>query len=241
MSTRHLPIIPLMLLIVWAASCNKTSNTPAPAPLVAVTAKIATVQIVSSDNDTAKYSILYNAQGQVDSIIEISPGSTQYQYTSFVYSSNNSYTVIINDGGGPETETITTNADGTINSVIEDTYDTFSYTYNSNGITQTSEGNNITHYIWVSGDIDSSFNPSSVFSSTIYYYDLSHLWQMGDIISIGDFLSYGRPTIKSKHLMTGRSFDSDLEKYTYKFDSQSRITQLAIPDDNVIYKYTYTN
>jgi hypothetical protein len=237
MNTRHLPIY-LTLLIVWVASCNKTTNTPAPTP-VAVTANLATVQIINNGNDTENYRILYNARGQVDSIIETSFGSPQY--TSFVYGSNNSYTVIINDGGGPETETITTNADGTINSLIENTYDTLWYSYNTNGIAQTKEENYITNYAWVNGDIDSSSNASSASGSTIYYYDLGHLWQMGDIISIGSFLSYGRPTVKSKHLLTARSFTGNLEKYVYKFDSLSRITQVSITDENVLYLYTYTN
>jgi len=237
MNTRHLPIY-LTLLIVWVASCNKTTNTPAPMP-VTVTANLATVQIINNGNDTENYRILYNARGQVDSIIETSFGSPQY--TSFVYGSNNSYTVIINDGGGPETVTITTNADGTISSLIQDTYDTLYYTYNSNGIAQTKEDNYSTNYVWVNGDIDSSSNVSSGSNSSVYYYDLSHLWQMGDIISIGSFLSYGRPTIKSKHLLTARSFTGNFEKYVYKFDSRSRITQVSIPDENVLYLYTYTN
>ena len=239
MKFRHLPAISLALLIIWAASCNKTTNTPAPTP-VSVTANLATVQIITNGSrDTQNYRILYNAQGQVDSIIE-----TYYstpQYTSFVYGSDNSYTVIINDGGGPETETVTTNADGTISSLIQDTYDTLYYTYNSNGIAQTKENNYITNYAWVNGDIDSSSNESSGSNSSVYYYDLSHLWQMGDIISIGSFLSYGRPTIRSKHLMTGRSFTGNFEKYVYKFDSRSRITQVSIADENVVYLYTYTN
>ena len=236
MKFRHLPAISLALLIIWAASCNKSTNTPTPTPVV-VTANLATVQIINNGTDTENSRILYNAQGQVDSILETSFGSTQY--TSFVYGSDNSYTVIINDGGGPETETITTNADGTINSLIQDTYDTLYYTYNSNGIAQTKEDNYITSYAWVNGDIDSSFTVAA--ASSIYYYDLSHLWQMGDIISIGSFLSYGRPTIKSEHLLTARSFTGNFEKYVYKFDSRSRITQVSITDENVVYLYTYTN
>jgi hypothetical protein len=52
-------------------------------------------------------------------------------------------------------------------------------------------------------------------------------------------MDYGRPTIHSKHLMTEQVYDGTSEKYSYKFDNRSRITQLTVESET--YTYTYTN
>ena len=240
MNIRYLPTL-LTLLIVWAASCKKSDNTSASS--TPGNTKLATVLLIDSNtNDMQYYRITYNAQNQVDFIIQTSNGFVEI--ATFAYGSL-SYTRSWTGGGGQGTDVITTNADGTIQGIIGNPYDTFFFAYNSNGLVQTTDNNYaetyITNYTWVNGDIDNASTTPSGFGSVLYYYDYTHLWQMGDAFSILDFLSYGRPTARSKHLLTGKSTNNVLEKYVYKFDSQSRITQLTEPGEGVIYYYTYTN
>ena len=236
MRTHLLFVIPAIMVITWTASCKKNNTSP-------TTAYIAAVAIVGSTGDTEEtYRILYNMQGQVDSIIQTSAGYTQV--SRFVYG-NLSYTITLTTSVGAETSTLTTNADGTISSLVEQPSDTIFLSYSSSGVVQAKDDYGsqtyITGFIWVNGDIVSTYSNLISSESGYYYYDLGHLWQMGDAISIDDFLAYGRPIIKSKHLMTGRKTGTDLQKYVYKFDSKSRITQLQMPGGAETYYYTYTN
>ena len=244
MRTSLLFIVPGIMFITWAASCTKTTNSPVIATDTVVNAQIATVRLNVGSNDTTNYRIVYNAQNQVDSIIE----TTYYgesQVTLFTYSGSTCLIQNPTSGTGAY-DTLTLNADGTINTIASGYYNTAIFTYNANGIAQRqqieySESTTL-NYVWVNGDIDSSYTtPANVGSSNaeIYYYDLAHNWQMGDVISISDFLTYGRPTVKSKHLLTQTSTEGFPTQYTYKFDSRGRITQLT--ENGSIYYYTYTN
>ncbi len=237
-------IVPAILFIIWAASCKKATTAPVIATDTVVNAQIATVQLNRGSNDTTNYRIVYNAQNQVDSIIE----TTYYgesQVTLFTYSG--STCLIQNPTSGTGTyDTLTLNADGTINTIASGYYNTAVFTYNTNGVTQRDNleynEHSVTNYVWVNGDIDSSYTTpvSAGFSNAqIYYYDLAHHWQMGDIISIADFLAYGRPTVHSKHLVTQTSTEGFPTQYSYKFDSRGRITQLT--ENGSIYYYTYNN
>jgi hypothetical protein len=244
MRTRHLFIFAAILFITWAASCTKTTTAPVIATDTVVNAQIANVRLDRGSGDTENYRIVYNAQNQVDSIIETTYYGT-VSVSTFIYSGL-SYVVLNSGSSGAPSDSVALNADGTVNTINSGYYDAYNFSYNSNGLSQRDEIYSteqiFTNYVWVNGDIDSSYTTpvnSGGSGSEIYYYDLRHHWQMGDAISINDFLAYGRPTVHSKHLMTQTSNNSSPTQYAYKFDSRGRITQLT--QNGMIYYYTYTN
>ena len=230
--------IPFCLLFtLFAVACKKSSNnTPAPATPVYY---LATVQRIES-NVTDNYRISYNAQNQVDTIIQ------PWGFLAFSYSAS-SYNALEVEGTYNSGYTIYTNADGNITHT--NTYDSLFATYNSNGRISSQStyigGSPYATYIyaWVNGDIDSASEPNYAHQSITYYYDLTHTWQPGDGFGIDDFLQYGRPIVKSTHLLTQARYSTgDVTTYKYKFDSRSRIVQLTeiFFGDSIVYKYTYT-
>ena len=230
--------IPFCLLFtLFAVACKKSSNnTPAPATPVYY---LATVQRIES-NVTDNYRISYNAQNQVDTIIQ------PWGFLAFSYSAS-SYNALEVEGTYNSGYTIYTNADGNITHT--NTYDSLFATYNSNGRISSQStyigGSPYATYIyaWVNGDIDSASQNNSFNGTLVYYYDLSHSWLPGDGFGIDDFLRYGRPVVRSAHLLTqSHSTNGSLITYKYNFDSKSRITQLTknFDGESTIYKYTYT-
>ena len=230
--------IPFYLLFtLFAVACKKSSNnTAAPATREYY---LATVQRIEA-NDTENYRIIYNAQNQVDTIIQ------PYGLLVFRYSSG-SYN--IEQAESPDSFGFIVDLDAKGNITRINAYDSVFATYDSNGrISTESEylsGSSYDTYIytWVNGDIDSASQNNSFNGTLLYYYDLTHTWLPGDGFGIDDFLRYGRPVVRSAHLLTqSHSTNGSLITYKYNFDCKSRITQLTknFDGESTIYKYTYT-
>jgi len=238
MRTLFVPILFFTLLLAGASSCKKSSNGTATNTDTVVNARIATIQINESGSITS-WRIVYDTQNRVDSIIEIAPGTTP-SVKKFAYSAS-SYTITGFSNSDSSVNKVTLNPDGTINSIYRALQDTIYIAYGANGVAQIKNneyGQSFTsNYTWIYGDIDSASSPPS--NGETYFYNINYLWQIGDGISIFDFMDYGRPTIHSKHLMTEQVYDGTSEKYSYKFDNRSRITQLTVGSET--YNYTYTN
>ncbi len=232
------PILFFTLLLACVSSCKKNSTRTAANTDTVVNARIAAIQINEGGSITS-WRIVYDTQNRVDSIIEISPGTTP-SVKKFAYSAS-FYTITEFSNSDSSVNKVTLNPDGTINSIYRGPQDTIYIAYGANGVAQIKNneyGQSFTsNYTWINGDIDSASSPPS--NGETYFYNINYLWQIGDGISIFDFLDYGRPTIHSKHLMTEQVYDGTSEKYSYKFDSRSRITQLTVESET--YYYTYTD
>ena len=237
MRSFHIPIILFIVLIAVASSCKKSSNATAANTDTVVNARIATIQINEGGSITS-WRIVYDTQNRVDSIIEIAPGTTS-SIKKFAYSAS-FYTITEFSNSDSSVNKVTLNPDGSINSVYRGPQDTIYISYGANGVAQIKNNeygqSYVSNYTWINGDIDSASSPSS--NGATYFYNINYLWQIGDGISIFDFLDYGRPIIHSKHLMTEQSYDGTSEKYMYKFDNRSRITQLTIGSETYVYTYT---
>ena len=225
-----------LLFVLFAAACKKSSNST-----IATTPAyyLATVQRIQY-NDTENYHIRYNAQNQVDTITQ-PHGLLGFRYSSGSYN--------IEQVESPDSFGFIVDLDANGNITRINAYDSVFATYDSKGhISTESEylsGSSYDTYIyaWVNGDIDSASDPNYAHQSITYYYDLTHPWQPGDGFGIDDFLQYGRPIVKSTHLLTQARYSTgDVTTYKYKFDSRSRIVQLTeiFFGDSIVYKYTYT-
>jgi hypothetical protein len=234
----------LFLLIMVAVSCKKKDKDKGNTPIVTpVSHDIKTVDYYDGMR-TFHYRIVYNAQNKVDSIIEttdpIIPGATGNLPSIY---SDSGYTVLYNIGGmyflDSNTFKIVLNENGMITWLSKGNKrgaDTLTYKYNDttevvefnikNGIVHSLQE----HYYWQDGDLIG------------YTYDTAK-WQQGDYLSIQDFLKYGRPIFKTKHLVTGISNNPGPHiqpKYIYRFDSVGRISQMLIPVISDKQRYTYT-
>ena len=225
-----------LLFVLFAAACKKSSNST-----IATTPAyyLATVQRIQY-NDTENYHIRYNAQNQVDTITQ-PHGLLVFRYSSGSYN--------IEQVESPDSFGFIVDLDANGNITRINAYDSVFATYDSKGhISTESEylsGSSYDTYIyaWVNGDIDSASQNNSFNGTLVYYYDLSHSWLPGDGFGIDDFLRYGRPVVRSAHLLTqSHSTNGSLITYKYNFDSKSRITQLTknFDGESTIYKYTYT-
>ena len=226
------------LFTLFGVACKKSGNST-----VSTTPNfyLATVQRIEN-TDTENYRIMYNAQNQVDTIIQ------PYGLLAFTYSAN-SYNVLkvgVDSDGYTVGYTVKLNASGNITD-INDSHNELSVAYDSKGrISAESEYSggyySNTIYDWVNGDIDSSSQDNLFVGRFTYYYDIAHTWQPGDLFGIEDFLQYGRPVVRSTHLLTQTRSASGVNTYKYTFDSKSRIAQTTGTGNfgSVMYKYTYT-
>ena len=174
MRTSLLFIVLGTLFITWAASCRKTTTAPIIATDTVVNAQIATVRLDRGSGDTENYRIVYNEQNQVDSIIETTYYGTT-SVTAFIYGGS-SYVVLNSGSSGAPADSVTLNADGTINTISSGYYEAYNFSYNNNGLSQRNEIYSseqiVTNYVWVNGDIDSSYTTpvSAGFSNAEIYY-----------------------------------------------------------------------
>ena len=234
----------LLFCVISVSSCKKSTNNPV-VNNPNVNYDLAKVQYIEGQ-DTQTYSIFYNAQGQVDSIYHnIGYIGGYNSYTTFTYAGTY-YIVTQVESLSVTTIRIDIDSLGRITKI--NNYDTLMFTYNGDEMmTQVEKYSSseayTTKYFWLNGDIDSSNISYSYGSSSsqLYFYNINHLWQEGDAFCINDFLRYGKPILKSKHLMSNIGSASSTNGMIYKFDDKGRISQvIEEPTQPVIYNYTYT-
>jgi hypothetical protein len=236
-----------VLLLALAAGClfsckKKANDNPTG------TIKLATVDIANSGN-RYHYHVVYDASNNVDSITMVGGGldTGHYGFEKFSYFGT-SYSITDQTGFS---YTVYANSNGMIIKVL--LHDTLNMFYKGVELTQldivtatttypyTTKSSTV--YSWANGDVSSISSPAGAFT---FDYNQGKTGQVGDPFRIDDFLTYGRPYLKTSHLPTDKIQNGTwTEKYYYEFDGAKRISKLmkvknlTSGNDTVSYYYSY--
>ena len=230
-------------------SCKKGSM-----PTLA-SAKIATVTKINPGGGRFYYHINYDSYNNVDSISILGGGNDTgyFDYLTFSYVGSS---FIINDFQNGALM-VDANTNGQIIKVLST--DTLIMTYNGIELTQLNYKLASTSapyytldsdvYTWNNGDMTEYKHDMGVTDSC--HYDMTRSGQVGDALSIENFLRYGRSYFSTVHLPDELSYNGVwIEEEVYTFDNDGRISMLqrvtngstngaSSPNDTTTYAYTY--
>lgn len=191
--------------------------------------RIAGIDISNSGN-IQRYRIVYDVYGNVDSFVVTGGGfdtgyngfnAFNYIGSSWTITDQNNYTFRVDGNTNGDiigvlvTDTLSMIYNGSELSVINIKSPIPAYPYDSLSSIQ---------YTWLNGDVSMFMYPGVTQS---YDYDQSRGGQIGDAIRVQEFLTYGRPFIKTSHMPKDLNSGGQMtEQYLYQYDGSGRISQL---------------
>ncbi len=234
-----------LFVILLAGACKKGSM------VNLGTVRIASVTKTESGGSRFYYHIGYDRYNNVDSIGIIGGGNdTGYvNYLTFSYVGSS---FVINDHQNGSLM-VDANTNGQIIKVLST--DTLILFYSGSELTEIERklasinppGYTLdsTVYKWNNGDLTGYKVDAGVVDS--FYYDLTRNGQIGDALSIENFLKYGRSYFSTVHLPDELSYRGVwIEEDLYQFDGHGRISELqrvingaGSLNDTMTYVYTY--
>ncbi|MCH5330579.1 MAG: DUF4595 domain-containing protein [Alistipes sp.] len=208
-----------------------------------------------TESETYTYTLNYDSQNRITTV-----KYNNYTAATFSYSANQIKVTEYDDG--PITYTMKLNADGYVQTIIDDEEgDTINLSYENGYLTRISDNESFMKYTWEEGKIVSVVDEDNV--STTYTYDTSHTlvptnvdlayltkaisllyendWSIILLGRYGKQCSYPLTQSKTTDPQTKRT---DLTNYTYAFNGDGSVAKITIvesdyPEDKNIIELFY--
>jgi len=227
----------LLILFTQLPACSKKSSSPP--SIVANSCKLTGINGVSA-NGLETYSITYNSDGKVSTIVQSSSGSTLKM--TYTYSGN--VILMISSGytnGDVVTDSVVVNSDGLMLSDLErNIFGTSLTTYTYTGtevassiFQEAGQTPSATTFTFTNGDLTGAA-PTNIYT----YSDKPSA--PGDYIQILQLIVYAAPYIKTAHQCTSYTSNGETSNFTYAYDSTGKITQMVVTgSSDFTFNYSY--